>query len=185
MGWTWRWKRTKSRRKIQAGEQKNGQMASVPLTGSQFRRSSIYTTGQMISSLACGSYTSILVNSGAKLFAFWQKTSHLPHPHLFTMPRTGEEAFITWCETFSTKVLWISNTSVLSLGRPLWRYNSNTLIEESFTTQNKVVCQPRQKTCPHLLFLPAIVMSHWRKPQNNSFPTAVVISLTCQCAQCD
>lgn len=76
--------------------------------------------GHVISSLACGSHISILVNSAVKHSAFWQKTIHL-HLPLSTMPWAGR-SIDNWCEMFAKKVWWICNTPVLSQGRPLRRW---------------------------------------------------------------
>lgn len=46
---------------------------------------------QIISSLACGSHPSVLVKPGTKHFAFWQKTGHLLHLHLSTVPLAGKK----------------------------------------------------------------------------------------------
>lgn len=79
-------KKTKSRRRIKAGKQKKTDDLCP------FGRVSVQETlyihfhiGHTISSLASGSHISILVNSGAKHFVFWQKTFYLDLP-LSTMP---------------------------------------------------------------------------------------------------
>lgn len=64
-------KKTKSRRRIEAGKQKKTDdfcpFGRVSVQDTLYMH---FHTGHIISSLACGSHISILVNSGAKHFAF-------------------------------------------------------------------------------------------------------------------
>lgn len=167
MEWTWRQKnKTTSRRRIKAGKQnKTDDLCPFGRVSAQEILYIHFHTGHIISSLACGSHISTLVNSGANHLAFWQKIIHL-HLPLFTMPWAGKKHWhLMWNvqKKFGGFAIYLSALPRQTTMEKNTRHMS-TPGEESFTRWNKWnVSWLRLQTHPHLPFLPAIPKSCWRQ----------------------
>lgn len=135
---------TKTKKKDQ--EQKENQSWRAGKDRCAFGRVSVqetvYThfhTGHVVSSLACDSHISILVNSGAKHFAFWQKTIHL-HLPLSTMPWAGKKHWHLMWNVCKRGLVDLQHTCAVPRQSTMSEMNGrhmSTLGGESFTMWNE------------------------------------------------